>query len=96
MRLLHRATDVSIRKYAEICVKLQKIYGDLQQNTETRRIPVGQISYSSIGGVSLFNGIAQYGNSENLPWDNPINGESIGIAQHAFLVIVTDVGIDQN
>ena len=36
------------------------MYGDLQQNTETRRIPVGQISYSSIGGVSLFNGIAQY------------------------------------
>ena len=59
MRLLHRATDVSIRKYAEICGKLRKIYGDLQQNTETRRIPVGQISYSSIGGVSLFNGIAQ-------------------------------------
>ena len=55
MRLLHRATDVSIRKYAEICGKLRKIYGDLQQNTETRRIPVGQISYSSIGGVSLFN-----------------------------------------
>ena len=61
MRLLHRATDVSIRKYAEICGKLQKIYRDLQQNTETRRIPVGQISYSSIGGVSLFNGIAQWG-----------------------------------
>ena len=60
MRLLHRATDVSIRKYAEICGKLRKIYGDLQQNTETRRIPVGQISYSSIGGVSLFNGIAQW------------------------------------
>ena len=56
MRLLHRATDVSIRKYAE---KLQKMYGDLQENSETQRIPVGQISYSSIGGVSLFNGIAQ-------------------------------------
>ena len=35
------------------------MYGDLQQNTETRRIPVGQISYSSMGGVALFNGIAQ-------------------------------------
>ena len=58
MRLLHHATDVSIRKYAEICGKLRKIYGGLQENTETRRIPVGQISYSSIGGVSLFNGIA--------------------------------------
>ena len=63
MRLLHRATDVSIRKYAEICGKLRKIYGGLQENTETRRIPVGQISYSSIGGVSLFNGIAQ------CPWE---------------------------
>ena len=52
MCLLHRATDVSIRKY-------EKIYGDLQQNTETRRIPVGQISYSSMGGVALFDGIAQ-------------------------------------
>ena len=56
--ILHRATDVSIRKYAEICGKLQKLYGDLQQNTETRQIPVGQISYSSMGGVALFNGIA--------------------------------------
>ena len=27
---------------------------------ETQRIPVGQISYSSIRGVSLFNGIAHY------------------------------------
>ena len=55
MRLLHHATDVRIRKYAE---KLHKIYRDLQQNTETWRIPVGQISYSSMGGVALFNGIA--------------------------------------
>ena len=54
MRLLHRATDVSIRKYAENYRKFTEIYN----NTETRRIPVGQISYSSIGGLSLFNGIA--------------------------------------
>ena len=66
MRLLHHATDVSIWKYAEICENLQKIYRDLQQNTETRRIPVGHISYSSIGDVSLFNGIAHYGSFSRL------------------------------
>ena len=60
MRLLHRATDVSIRKYADNYRKFTEMYGDLQQNTETRQIPVGQITYSSMGGVALFNGIAHY------------------------------------
>ena len=55
MRLLHRATDVSIRKYAENYRKFTEIYKRIRK---TQRISVGQISYSSIGGVSLFNGIA--------------------------------------
>ena len=50
--LLHRATDVSILKYGK-CTEI------LHQNMETRRNPVGQISYSSMGVIPLYNGIAQ-------------------------------------
>jgi len=31
----------------------------IEQNTETRGIPVGQLCYSSTGGVALYNGIDQ-------------------------------------